>query len=77
MSRHVEDLVVAYGFDNEEGYYFQLFKINPEDEVEQFIIDESSLLTKMSNTKMIELMEKYKLPKSHIQRVAMDLPIEQ
>lgn len=77
MSRHVEDLIVAYGFDHEEGYYFQLYKINSEDEVEQFIIDKSSLLTKMSNSEMIELMEKYKLPKSHIQRVAMDLPIEQ
>ena len=77
MSRHVEDLAVAYGFDNAEGYYFQLFKINPENEIEEFIIDESTLLTKMSNSKMIELMEKYKLPKAHIQRVAMDLPIEQ
>jgi hypothetical protein len=77
MSRHVEDLIVAYGFDHVEGYYFQLYKINSEDEVEQFIIDESSLLTKMSNSKMIELMEKYKLPKAHIQKVVMDLPIEQ
>ena len=77
MSRHIEELIVAYGFDHVEGYYFQLYKINSEDEVEQFIIDESSLLTKMSNGKMIELMEKYKLPKSHIQKVAMDLPIEQ
>jgi len=76
MSRHVEDLIVAYGFDHVEGYYFQLYKINSEDEVEQFIIDESSLLTKMSNSKMIELMEKYKLPKTHIQKVAMDLPID-
>jgi hypothetical protein len=77
MSRHVEELIVAYGFDNTEGYYFQLYKINSDDEVEQFIIDESSLLTKMSNARMVELMEKYKLPKSHIQKVAMDLPIEQ
>ena len=77
MSRHVEELIVAYGFDNTEGYYFQLYKINSDDEVEQFIIDESSLLTKMSNARMVELMEKYKLPKSHIEKVAMDLPIEQ
>lgn len=77
MSRYVEDLIVAYGFDNTEGYYFQLYKINPDDEVEQFIIDESSLLTKMSNARMLELMKKYKLPESHIQKVAMDLPIEQ
>ena len=77
MSRHIEDLVVAYGFDHAEGYYFQLYKVNSKDEIEQFIIDESSLLTKMSNGRMIELMKKYKLPESHIQKVAMDLPIEQ
>ncbi len=77
MSRHIEDLVVAYGFDHAEGYYFQLYKINSDDEVEQFIIDESSLLTKMSNARMLDLMTKYKLPESHIQKVAMDLPIEQ
>ena len=77
MSRHVEELIVAYGFDNTERYYFQLYKINSDDEVEQFIIDESSLLTKMSNARMVELMEKYKLPKSHIEKVVMDLPIEQ
>jgi len=35
------------------------------------------LLTKMSNGRMLELMKKYKLPESHIQKVAMDLPIEQ
>ncbi len=77
MSRHVEDAIIAYGFDHTEGYYFQLYKVNSKDEVEQFIIDESSLLTKMSNGRMLELMKKYKLPESHIQKVAMDLPIEQ
>ena len=78
MSRHVEELVVAYGFDHVEGYFFQLMEIDPKtNEVEQFIIDESTLMTKMSNSEMIKLMEKYKLPKSHIQKVAMDLPIEQ
>ena len=77
MSRHSEELIVAYGFDHVEGYYFQLYKINSEDEVEQFIIDESSLMTKLSNAKMLELMTKYKLPEAHIQKVVMDLPIEQ
>lgn len=53
-------------------------EIDPKtNEIEQFIIDESTLMTKMSNGKMLELMTKYNLPYSHIQRVAMDLPIEQ
>jgi hypothetical protein len=81
MSRHViekSDQAIAYGFDNAEGYFFQLMEIDPKtNEVEQFIIDESTLMTKMSNGKMLELMTKYNLPYSHIQRVAMDLPIEQ
>ena len=53
-------------------------EIDPKtNEVEQYVIDESSLLTKMSNGKMVELMVKYNLPESHIQKVVMDLPIEQ
>ena len=80
MSRHViekSDQAIAYGFDNAEGYFFQLMEIDPKtNEVEQFIIDESTLMTKMSNGKMLELMTKYNLPYSHIQRVAMDLPID-
>lgn len=81
MSRHIiekSDQVIAYGFDHAEGYFFQLMEVDPKTkEVEQYVIDESSLLTKMSNGKMLELMTKYKLPQSHIQKVAMDLPIEQ
>jgi len=81
MSRHViekSDQAIAYGFDNAEGYFFQLMEIDPKtNEVEQFIIDESTLMTKMSNGKMLELMTKYNLPYSHIQKVVMDLPIEQ
>ena len=30
----------------------------------------------MSNGKMLELMDIYKLPESHIEHVAMDLPIK-
>ena len=56
MSRHViekSDQAIAYGFDNAEGYFFQLMEIDPKtNEVEQFIIDESTLMTKMSNGKM-------------------------
>ena len=81
MSRHViekSDQLIAYGFDHAEGYFFQLMDVDPKTkEIEEFVIDESSLLTKMSNGKMLELMTKYNLPQSHIQRVAMDLPIEQ
>ena len=81
MSRHViekSDQAIAYGFDHAEGYFFQLMNVDPKtNEVEQFIIDESSLMTKLSNAKMLELMTKYKLPEAHIQKVVLDLPIEQ
>ena len=81
MSKHViekSDQVITYGFDHAEGYFFQLMEVDPKtNEVKQYVIDESSLLTKMSNGRMLELMTEYNLPKSHIQKVAMDLPIEQ
>jgi len=81
MSKHViekSDQVITYGFDHAEGYFFQLMEVDPKtNEVEKYVIDESSLLTKMSNGRMLELMTEYNLPKSHIQKVAMDLPIEQ
>ena len=71
MSRHViekSDQAIAYGFDYAEGYFFQLMNVDPKtNEVEQFIIDESSLMTKLSNARMLELMTKYKLPEAHIQ----------
>jgi len=80
MSRYTKELdngkVIAYGFDNTTGYFFQVFDVPDENEEEYLLIDECSLLTKMSNGKMIELMDVYKLPDSHIERVAMDLPIE-
>ena len=80
MSRYTKELdngkVIAYGFDNTTGYFFQVFDVPDENEEEYLLIDECSLLTKMSNGKMIELMDVYKLPNSHIERVAMDLPIE-
>ena len=40
------------------------------------LIEESSALTGMGNGKMLELMSVFKLPESHIEKVAMDLPIE-
>ena len=76
MSKHViekSDQVITYGFDHAEGYFFQLMEVDPKtNEVEKYVIDESSLLTKMSNGRMLELMTEYNLPKSHIQKVAMD-----
>ena len=79
MSRYVKELEngrsLAYGFDNVIGYYLDVFDapdpLNPYEDV--LLVEESSLLTNISNGKMIELMEEYNLPKSHIERVAMDL----
>jgi len=80
MSRYVKELEngkeVAYGFDHVLGYFLQVFDVPDEDGKDILLIDESSMLTKMSNGKMIELMDVYRLPESHIEMVASDLPIE-
>ena len=76
MSRYIKNIGrekdVVYGFDNTEGYFFQLF--TGKDENERISIDESSLFTKMSNAKMMELMQEYEVSESHISMVALDLP---
>jgi hypothetical protein len=77
MSRYVKHLdngtVVAYGFDHAFGYFIDVFSSKDEDA--DIILSESSLHTQMSNGTMIELMDLYKLPESHIEQVALDLPI--
>lgn len=79
MSRYTKTLedgrTLAYGYDHALGYFFDLFGIPDEKGVSESLIEESSFLTKMSNGKMIELMDMFDLPESHIERVAMDLPI--
>ena len=79
MSRYSKELEngkrIAYGFDHVLGYFFDVFDVPDKDGEEHLLIEESSKLTGMSNGKMIELMDVYKLPESHIEQVAMDLPI--
>lgn len=77
-SKHIEDTnqTVCYGFDNVTGYFLQVFNDEPDKDGEDVLaVDECSLFTNMSNGRMIELMVDYKLPEHHIERVAMDLPI--
>lgn len=82
MSRYTKKLdngkTIAWGFDHVTGYFLQVFE--EEDVIDEehpyLIINECSTFSKMSNGKMIELMDLYKLPESHIEYVAMDLPIE-
>ena len=81
MSRYSKTLdngkEIAYGWDHVTGYFFQVFDVlEDHDEDEHLLINECSTFTKMSNGKMLELMSVYNLPESHIERVAMDLPIE-
>jgi len=80
MSRYIKELengkTVAYGYDHVAGYFFDVFDVPDDDGVEHLLIEESSILTKMSNGKMLELMHVYELPESHIEQVAMDLPIK-
>ena len=79
MSRYVKQLDngkhIAYGFDIALGYFIDVFDVPDEDGKEHLLLEESSLLTKMGNGKMIELMSLYNLPESHIEQVALDLPI--
>jgi hypothetical protein len=79
MSRYTKNMedgrTVAYGYDHVLGYFFDVFGIADEKGVSESLIEESSILTRMSNGKMIELMDMFNLPESHIELVAMDLPI--
>lgn len=80
MSRYTKELedgrTVAYGYDRALGYFIDVFGIPDEQGVSESLVEESSMLTGMSNGKMIELMDMFELPESHIEMVAMDLPIE-
>lgn len=80
MSRYVVDLgenkEFVYGWDHALGYFYELWDNSLEgDEDELRIIkDESYFLTKLSKGDMVEAMEKYKADKSHITKMALDLP---
>ena len=80
MSRYTKELkdgkTIAYGYDRALGYFIDVFGIPDEQGVSESLVEESSMLTGMSNGKMIELMDMFELPESHIEMVAMDLPIE-
>lgn len=79
MSRYTKQLedgrTVAYGYDHALGYFIDVWGIPDDQGVSESLIEESSVLTRMSNGKMIELMDMFNLPESHIELVAMDLPI--
>ena len=66
---------VIYGYDHAIGYFLDVIGIPDEQGETELLIEESSLLTKMSNGKMIELMDLFNLPESQIEQVALDLPI--
>jgi hypothetical protein len=79
MSRYTKQLEdgrsVAYGYDHAIGYFIDVFGIPDEEGISESLVEESSMFTNMSNGKMIELMDLFALPESHIEQVAMDLPI--
>jgi len=79
MSRYLkkeqDGSTVAYGFDRALGYFIDVFGPEDEEGISQMIVEESSLLSGMSNGKMIELMQEYQLPEAHINLVALDLEI--
>ena len=79
MSRYTKQMddgrAVIYGYDHLIGYFLDVIGIPDEQGETESLIEESSLLTKMSNGKMIELMDLFNLPESQIEQVALDLPI--
>lgn len=80
MSRHItnqpDGTYVAYGFDHAIGYFFDKIRDSESDEIEdKYIIEESSVFTRMSNGKMIELMKEHNCSAEHAQLVALDLEI--
>ena len=73
-----DDLHIAYGFDNSTGYFFQVMQKQDSKEVE-FLVDECSMMSRMSNGRMVELLQTYNLDADHIMQtaisqVALDLP---
>ena len=67
---------VAYGFDHAIGYFFCKFAAEPDEEGEDvMLIEESSLFSKLTKTRMMELLIEYKCSDVHMQYVAMDQPI--
>lgn len=79
MSRYTKQMddgrLVIYGYDHALGYFLDVLGIPDDHGERESLIEESSLLTKMSNGKMIELMDMFDLPESQLETVAMDLPI--
>ena len=69
------DTTVTYGFDNAKGYFFHVWEGETKDGEEVLAIGECSMLTGMSNGRMLELMEKYEVDKENIEKVALDMPI--
>ncbi len=80
MSRYIKELdngkTVAYGFEHENqvGYYIKVYDVE-EDNIQHLLFGRASNQG-MSNSEMIYLMDIHSLPESHIEQVAMDLPIK-
>lgn len=79
MSSYTKELengrIVTYGHCETFGYHINVYGAKDEEGNRNILIHESSLSTNMSNGKMIELMDIFKLPESHIEEVAMNVPI--
>jgi len=83
MSRHTiktPNKLIAYGFDSmlpTGGYFFQVFDENAiSDENDEGIVVNEGFLDGISKDKMLSLMNEYGIQnKTHLEQVAMDLPI--
>ncbi len=75
MERYIKELnngrKISYGSNDSLGYFFDVFGSEG-----NLLISEDSKNTHLSDGKMIELMDLFELPESHIEMVAMKLPIK-
>ena len=69
------DTIVTYGFDKVTGYFFEVFQGETKEGEEVLAVNECSTFSKMSNGRMVELMQEYEVDKEHINLVVLDLPI--
>jgi hypothetical protein len=65
----------VYGFDHALGYFYEVWDNSlGEEESECLVEDKSYFLDRLSKSEMLETMTKYGARKSHIEKVALDLP---
>lgn len=81
MSRYIatkelesRERTLVYGWDHALGFFYEIWEDYGEEETEICLKDRCSFLHKMPNSEMMEVMQEFKVPKSRIIKIALDLP---